>query len=1044
MENGGDDWLSERLKPSGPLPPVTSAEAPEKPEPSPAPPQEPVSPSSQEQPSDATPGWLEQLRASTGELPPVPQQTTVSSEQVPPSPSSESPSPPSEEGVSDWLQALRKTGEIHIATPEEKQVIETASDWLERLTAPLQRAEPAPGFEDTFRPLEPEPPQTMGEVDLERFTHPLSPKTEKIEHVEDSGQVPANIAEAASIPEAAPLPFEDIGKDLEQVIPAEGVAGEAIPPEMNMASLFPPVPPEAPASARIEEQAIPAAPILEPKPPVKAGNLETKLPPPPPLPSSEPDILAGLEKIAESKPAEPTQSPEGSNLPFDLNIEELESAPHSVNIEAIPESQDTPDWLQQYAGDVGEIPDLTSAPQDESSHGASVETAESTAAPVAPTIQAPENAPEWLQNIIGNTPSTPGDLFKSVEEPLGSVLAASEEESEQPQSQIASTEPPIQPSKSGRLPDWLTELEESKPVPPSAGSEIQPPVAPEKEEVKPGTAVLSEEDLNEVSTYRSEAQAQPSIPGESAFPEYTPGSDLEDQEETSPELPSSEPAIETRDAAFNAGDLFSQIEDSQPVAETDKQSADWLKSLPSLDDIPPMAHEEQHAAEKPTPEPTPAAVVAGDMPPVPPSPKPDEQAVSSSPFEIAALPDWLSKESDQEGGEGKIGDQAGENLAPAEMPSWLQALKPQTKPAQITATPELDGRLENKGPLAGFTGVIPGSTTPSPNLGDISDALPRLTPSDVQRKYASLMDAVLTEETPLSAPVKHVEARKSRLIRLAATAASILLLLFMIVFGTQILDMPGLFPLETVAFHNTLETLPANSKILVAVDYDPAFTGELRSISQTIIDQLMIKNAGMVFISTLPSGPVLADELFKNALVTRAEYDTELSINLGYLAGGANGLQELAIHPTSVISRAWNRLPAWSQPAVAGINQLSQFDGIILITDSFETGRSWIEQVEPNMDGSPLLIAASAQSSPLFQPYVNSGQVDGLIAGYAGEAAYDQILGIEDGVRIKWDAYMIGQSLMILVILMGAAWNFVRNHPVAGKSAKESIKGDND
>ena len=815
---------------------------------------------------------------------------------------------------------------------------------------------------------------------------------------------------------------------------------------MNMASIFPPGAPEISASAPIppiQEQIIPESPAAEKEIP---APVETKLPPLPPMPAYEPDFLSGLGEKPEPTPVTPPTPEEGSKLPFDLNLEELEAAPHSVNIEAIPASSETPDWLQQYAGDLGEIPDISSMPAaEEPAIPASIEPApeESSSSPVAPPAK---DAPDWLQNIIGETPSSPGDLFKNIEEPLGSIMAPPDEAAGGTETDITGPEPPIQPAKSGRLPDWLSELEESKPAPePSRpntnilfepGSESEKPVQPKTQ------ANLDQVEIKEEPELPSEFQSPAAVATEdSAFPQYTPGGILEETDSVS-EAPLGEPPEAVKAKPLDAVDLFSEVEESQPAAPVKPGSADWLKSLPSIEDLPVSPSEEEKPGVPPAEAPVPAEMPLADLPPVPSSPKPDEQAVSSSPFEIAALPDWLETETEKEGADGK-GAGAAENLAPADMPSWLQALKPQSKPAQIDSSQELDGRLENQGPLAGFTGVIPGGSVATPIHGDISDALPRLTASDVQRKYASLMDAVLTEETPLTPPVRHVEARKSRLIRLAATAASILLVLFLVVFGTQFLSMPGLFPLETVAFHNSLETLPAEAKILIAIDYDPAYAGELQSVSRVIINQLAEKNTGMIFISTLPSGPAMAEDLIQNTLASRPGYDANLSLNLGYLAGGANGLQELASRPTTVITRAWNRLPAWSQPAVSGIDSISKFDGIILITNSFETGRAWIEQVEPKMEGAPLLVASSAQSSPLFQPYLNSGQVDGLIGGYAGEAAYEQILGIEDVMRLKWDAFMIGQTLMILVIILGAIWQFLIKRPIINKPGKEGAEKSN-
>ncbi len=190
LENEGSDWLSERIKPSGPLPPIPSEASHAEPVSEvQTPPSLPEIPPVPEAAQDSTPGWLEQLRASTGSLPTSVKSETTGDQAVPAVQEEPAapPTPPEEGG--DWLQELRKTGEIH-PPREEKQVMETASDWLEKLTMPLQHAAPAPGFEDTFRPLEPELPTAMDEIDLNRLTGPLGARPAPTKTVAELPEVP--------------------------------------------------------------------------------------------------------------------------------------------------------------------------------------------------------------------------------------------------------------------------------------------------------------------------------------------------------------------------------------------------------------------------------------------------------------------------------------------------------------------------------------------------------------------------------------------------------------------------------------------------------------------------------------------------------------------------------------------------------------------------------------------------------------------------------------------------------------------------------------
>jgi hypothetical protein len=57
-------------------------------------------------------------------------------------------------------------------------------------------------------------------------------------------------------------------------------------------------------------------------------------------------------------------------------------------------------------------------------------------------------------------------------------------------------------------------------------------------------------------------------------------------------------------------------------------------------------------------------------------------------------------------------------------------------------------------------------------------------------------------------------------------------------------------------------------------------------------------------------------------------------------------------------------------------------------------------------------------------PYVDSGQVKGMIAGLNGAAGAEQANGGLPGfVRRYWDAYSLGLLLVVVVMFLGGLWN---------------------
>ncbi len=373
------------------------------------------------------------------------------------------------------------------------------------------------------------------------------------------------------------------------------------------------------------------------------------------------------------------------------------------------------------------------------------------------------------------------------------------------------------------------------------------------------------------------------------------------------------------------------------------------------------------------------------------------------------------------------------------MPGWLEALKPVGLAGAAfgnrRTTP--DENTPPAGPLKDDTGSYPQKQILAAPSTPLASASPVLPGSETQKQYAAMMDQVLTRESPVVATVPPAKKRRNRLILATVIVVILLILLLLAAVGLGFLPMPQLFSAETVTFYNTVETLSENAAVLVVLDYSPAFAAELQPISQTLMNQLVAKEARMSFISTQPSGPFFADQLLKLVSERFPQFDLAgKTVNMGYLAGGASGLQEFSIHPKMAISRGWDGQPLWSKPALAGISSLDQFSSVIIFTESMDSARDWIEQVQPKLGAVPLLVASSAQTWPLLQPYSSSNQVKGLVAGISGGTAYEKILGKTEIGSDLWGLYLVGQFLAVLIIFLGVVFRVYHDN----RSSKSKVK----
>jgi hypothetical protein len=219
--------------------------------------------------------------------------------------------------------------------------------------------------------------------------------------------------------------------------------------------------------------------------------------------------------------------------------------------------------------------------------------------------------------------------------------------------------------------------------------------------------------------------------------------------------------------------------------------------------------------------------------------------------------------------------------------------------------------------------------------------------------------------------------------------------------------------------------LPSGAPVLMAFDYEAGYSGEMNVAISNVITQLVNKKAYLTLVATTPSGPALAEsiinDVYSHQVGSTASYSNVA--DLGYIPGGTMGLLGLATSPRSILPYSLNGYNVWAGAPLNAISSIKDFSAVIVMTNDPDTARIWIEQIGPQLQQAdkPLLIVTSSQAEPLIRPYYEASpaQVQGMIAGLAGGIAYGRTMGNiqQNGV---WEAYSIGVTISILIILIGS------------------------
>jgi hypothetical protein len=755
-----------------------------------------------------------------------------------------------------------------------------------------------------------------------------------------------------------------------------------------------------------------------------------------------PDWLTGLSSRSEQKPVPPF-APGKPEAPISTTSEESDSGQTS---EPAVERDELSDWFTQASEQPAEP--FTLEPDDPTIQS----DLESGQLPISSGETPPPHEKEdlsWLRNLEDvarktgelTSPKQGTDWHSEAETP-----ATSESSDQEDLSWLnnlgalpAAEEPVDQPSQPAEDLSWLNSLAgTSEPAQP----ESTPPAASED------LSWLN--DLGEVPVSEGPA-SQPSEPREdlswlknlqgssdplSELP-FTDSSPKQDQpteiDESKDEMPSAPPFTPRQTAPLSD--------------QSDSSIPDWLRSAAEEPSLPlgsqaldqfredfhiPSSEEEPFSWKSFVQGMEPAEEEPTSPEQQPPSADPDtsteDDSATLSNQDVDSLfsmdmPDWLSRpepESSETIEDIGIHAEGGEALSPAELPSWVQAMRPVEAAISTTVPGVEDQPAEREGPLAGFRGVIPAAPIGSSRR---PQPIPlKLQATDEQQASAALLEQLLLGETTARPHVSTPVVISQRMLRWVIAGLVWIVLGTVVFLRTQIMPVPASLPAHASEVTNVVMNLSEDAPVLVVVDYDPALAGEMEAVSGPLLDQLVTqRHPHLSFIATSPNGTALVERLLANTNINQPDGLGYISgqnyVNMGYLPGGESGVLAFMQSPQTAIS---------SSPVLG----FSEYAALVLLTDHAESARIWVEQLHAlkqtdlALAAQPLLTVSSAQAGPMLQPYVSSGQIDGLINGMADAARYEFINSSRPGIaRSYWDAFGIGIMLAAALIVLGSLWS---------------------
>ncbi|MBI2952050.1 hypothetical protein HYY27_08145 [bacterium] len=220
-------------------------------------------------------------------------------------------------------------------------------------------------------------------------------------------------------------------------------------------------------------------------------------------------------------------------------------------------------------------------------------------------------------------------------------------------------------------------------------------------------------------------------------------------------------------------------------------------------------------------------------------------------------------------------------------------------------------------------------------------------------------------------------------------------------------------PTPTVqAIYDTVEAVSQkNGRVLIAFDYGPSLVAELRPMALALLRHCFRRGVKVVGITLHPEGVGMAQDAFETVSKEFSrEYGRDYAF-MGFKPGGGAFILNMGQDFQATLPKDSRGNDTRAMEITKDIRSLKDFDYVVDLAGSAVT-ETWIAYGQERYR-FPMASGCTAVMAPDMFPFLQAGQLNGMMGGLAGAAEYETLAGASDAATRN----MTPQSVVHLVIL---------------------------
>ena len=228
--------------------------------------------------------------------------------------------------------------------------------------------------------------------------------------------------------------------------------------------------------------------------------------------------------------------------------------------------------------------------------------------------------------------------------------------------------------------------------------------------------------------------------------------------------------------------------------------------------------------------------------------------------------------------------------------------------------------------------------------------------------------------------------------------------------------------------YDSIEKLPVGSKVLLSVEYSPSTRPENHPMTISILRHLF-KNDHKVFITCLwPDGQFMAQDAINQ--VAKQEFNKTYGVDyvfLGFRPGNEAVVKGIVSNLRKLYTVDVYQKKIDEIPLMKGIKNFKDFDFLFSSSAGFPGTIEWV-QYASDPTGIPMASGVTSIQVNEVMPYVQAGQMVGVLAGMPGAAEYEALINQKGTATSGMDAQSVAHLVIVLFIILGNVSFFIERN----------------